>query len=64
MYLHLVFSDWPTYLNGVSEALFKNGLCLTSGSDMTDEERERVVVVLLKTLGRRQKSVGKPSTSA
>ena len=48
MHMQPVFSYCPAYLNGVSEELFRTGLCLPSGSNMTDEERERVLNVLLK----------------
>jgi len=58
MHLQPVFSDCPAYLNGVSEELFKNGLCLPSGSNMTVEDRERVIGVILKAIGRRRKAVG------
>lgn len=53
MHLQPVFADCPAYVNGVSEALFRDGLCLPSGSNMTGEDRERVVAVV------RQKIKGK-----
>jgi dTDP-4-amino-4,6-dideoxygalactose transaminase len=34
MHLQPVFTGFPLYLNGVSERLFKTGLCLPSGSNM------------------------------
>lgn len=43
MHLQPVFKDAPAYLNGVSEDLFNRGLCLPSGSNMTEEDLERVV---------------------
>ncbi len=43
MHLQPVFSNCPAYLNGTSEKLFTDGLCLPSGSNMTDEDRERVL---------------------
>jgi len=49
MHLQPVFADSPTYLNGTSERLFQQGLCLPSGSNMTDEDRERVLSVLKRT---------------
>ena len=33
MHLQPVFADCPAYVNGTSEALFNNGLCLPSGSE-------------------------------
>jgi dTDP-4-amino-4,6-dideoxygalactose transaminase len=52
MHLQPVFSHCPAYLNGTSENLFKTGLCLPSGSNLSDEERQRVLNVLLKRLKR------------
>lgn len=43
MHLQPVFSSCPAYINGVSEELFSKGLCLPSGSILTDEERIRVL---------------------
>lgn len=51
MHLQPVFSDCPAYLNGVSEGLFQQGLCLPSGSNMLQEERERIQDQLKKLLG-------------
>lgn len=42
MHLQPVFSNYPSYLSGVSEKLFKQGLCLPSGSNTTNEERSRI----------------------
>jgi dTDP-4-amino-4,6-dideoxygalactose transaminase len=42
MHLQPVFKDCPAYTSGVSEKLFKNGLCLPSGSNLTIEELNRV----------------------
>ena len=46
MHLQPVFSDSPAYVNGTAERLFKQGLCLPSGSNMSDEDRARVLEVL------------------
>jgi dTDP-4-amino-4,6-dideoxygalactose transaminase len=43
MHLQPVFSGLPFYGSGVSEQLFETGLCLPSGSSLTDEEIEQVV---------------------
>ena len=37
-----MFADAPYYGGNVSEQLFENGLCLPSGSNLTDEERKRI----------------------
>jgi len=42
MHLQPVFADCPSYRNGVSESLFRDGLCLPSGSAMSDEARAYV----------------------
>jgi dTDP-4-amino-4,6-dideoxygalactose transaminase len=46
MHLQPVFSSCPAYINGVSENLFNRGLCLPSGTNMSDDDRERVMEVL------------------
>ena len=35
----------------VSEQLFKNGICLPSGSNMTEEDQMRVIDCIKKSLG-------------
>jgi dTDP-4-amino-4,6-dideoxygalactose transaminase len=37
-----IFKDAPQYLNGVSDNLFEKGLCLPSGSNLTENELNRV----------------------
>lgn len=48
MHLQPVFAGSPAYVNGTSEKLFDQGLCLPSGSNMTDEEFDRISEVLKK----------------
>ncbi|MFY0255866.1 aminotransferase class I/II-fold pyridoxal phosphate-dependent enzyme [Chitinophaga sp. 30R24] len=43
MHLQPVFEGAPAYLNGVSATLFKNGLCLPSGSNLAITALERTV---------------------
>lgn len=43
MHLQPVFRQKPAYTNGVSEALFKRGLCLPSGPCVTDEDVAYIV---------------------
>lgn len=50
MHKQPVFSGYPAYSNCVSENLFSRGLCLPSGSNMTGEDRERVVGAILKAV--------------
>lgn len=42
MHLQPVFANAPYFGNGTSEALFRDGLCLPSGSILTEEELDRV----------------------
>lgn len=42
MHLQPVFEDTPYYGKSVAETLFNNGLCLPSGSNLTEEEKDRV----------------------
>lgn len=43
MHQQPVFKDAPSYLNGTSDNLFNRGLCLPSGSNLGDEELDRVI---------------------
>lgn len=43
MHMMPVYADAPAYCNGVSERLFERGLCLPSGSNLTDEDIQRVI---------------------
>lgn len=49
MHLQPVFSGCPSYTNGVSERLFKKGLCLPSGSNLSKEDLHRVVKTIKST---------------
>ena len=42
MHLQPVFAHCPYYGRTVSEQLFENGLCLPSGSNLTNDERARI----------------------
>jgi len=46
MHMQPVFASAPAYINGVSEGLFKSGLCLPSGTALTDEDIERIVGII------------------
>lgn len=43
MHMQPVFANSPFYGNGVSEELFRNGLCLPSGSNLSEEDLQRVI---------------------
>ncbi|MGA7757513.1 MAG: aminotransferase class I/II-fold pyridoxal phosphate-dependent enzyme [Ilumatobacteraceae bacterium] len=45
MHLQPVFADAPARVDGTSEHLFTHGLCLPSGSALTDGQVERVISV-------------------
>lgn len=47
MHLQPIFKDYPAYLDGTSEMLFEKGLCLPSGSNLTDNDRERIKEVII-----------------
>ena len=42
MHLQPVFSNAPRFLNGISDHLFEIGLCLPSGSSLTEDDFERI----------------------
>ena len=42
MHQQPIFAESKAYLNGVSDKLFEDGLCLPSGSNLTDEEFDRI----------------------
>ena len=42
MHQQPVFANCKSYINGVSDKLFEEGLCLPSGSNLTDEEFGRI----------------------
>lgn len=46
MHLQPVFAKAPAYVNGVSEALFAQGLCLPSGPMVTNEDVDRIVEII------------------
>lgn len=49
MHRQPVYKDCPAYVNGVSESLFKVGMCLPSGPCVTDED-VRYIVDSIKSL--------------
>jgi dTDP-4-amino-4,6-dideoxygalactose transaminase len=48
MHLQPIFQDAPYYGKSISERLFENGLCLPSGSNLTQEELGRVTTGIKK----------------
>lgn len=47
MHLQPVFAGCDVWGGAVSERLFRDGLCLPSGSSLTDEDRERVIAAVV-----------------
>lgn len=52
MHLQPVFRGAKYHGEGIDEELFQNGLCLPSGSDLTDSEQEEIIFHILRTLNR------------
>ena len=50
MHLQPVFRDAPRVVDGTSEALFARGLCLPSGTQMRDEDIDRVAELIKEAL--------------
>ena len=60
LHLQPIFAAYPYYAHGttesVSDRLFEQGICLPSGSNMTEEEQSRVIKVIQECLGRHKAS--------
>ncbi|MDR1653248.1 MAG: DegT/DnrJ/EryC1/StrS family aminotransferase [Prevotellaceae bacterium] len=50
MHLQPVFAERPFYGDRTSEKLFENGLCLPSGSSLTENDLERVAEIIISQL--------------
>jgi dTDP-4-amino-4,6-dideoxygalactose transaminase len=46
LHLQPVFKDAPAYIDGTSEKLFDTGICLPSGTTMTEEELDRIIEII------------------
>lgn len=59
MHLQPVFESAPYYPHAegadISKNLFQSGICVPSGSNLTDEEQARVISILQRVLNRAQK---------
>ena len=49
MHMQPVFQHCRSVVSGVSESLFRDGLCLPSGSSMTEEDQQRTIKKILET---------------
>ncbi|AQW94537.1 pyridoxal phosphate-dependent aminotransferase [Elizabethkingia anophelis] len=50
MHMQPIFSEAPYYGGEIAEKLFENGLCIPSGSNLTNNDRERITKAIYKTL--------------
>ena len=46
MHLQPIFKEYPYYGDGLSERLFEKGLCLPSGSNLTEQQQDQVIKVI------------------
>ena len=46
MHLQPVFKNYKAFNNGVSEDLFNRGLCLPSGSNLSNDDLKRIVNII------------------
>tara|TARA_R110002096_G_scaffold101565_8_gene224673 strand:- start:5165 stop:6295 length:1131 start_codon:yes stop_codon:yes gene_type:complete len=49
MHMQPIFKDYLHFTNGTSEALFEKGLCLPSGSNLTQQDLIRITDLISKT---------------
>ena len=52
MHLQPVFKDAPFYGNSVASDAFEKGLCLPSGSNLGNDERERISTAVIEFFGK------------
>lgn len=52
MHMQPLYKGASYHGSGVDEGLFANGLCLPSGSDMSDQDQDEVIGKILELLGR------------
>lgn len=55
MHLQPIFADAPYYGGKVAEELFDKGLCLPSGSNLTDEDRARIKATIMRLVTAKQR---------
>ncbi|HET9277806.1 MAG TPA: DegT/DnrJ/EryC1/StrS family aminotransferase [Flavitalea sp.] len=56
MHLQPVFESYPHYGDGTSDLIFEKGLCLPSGSNLSDEELDRVATTIENVFAGRKAS--------
>lgn len=50
LHLQPLFSSFPSYTNGVSENLFSRGLCLPSGSNLSLQELNYIISIIINNI--------------
>ena len=50
MHMQPVYADAPAYTNGVSEQLFRTGLCLPSGPWVTDQDVKLIIDTIIENI--------------
>ena len=50
MHMQPVYADAPAYTNGVSEQLFRTGLCLPSGPWVTDQDVQLIIDTIIENI--------------
>ncbi len=50
MHLQPIFKNYAYFGNGVSDSLFRDGLCLPSGSNLTEEDRLRISAAIMNII--------------
>ncbi|TYB76225.1 aminotransferase class I/II-fold pyridoxal phosphate-dependent enzyme [Bizionia myxarmorum] len=51
MHQQPIYKNYPNYLNGIADNLFDRGLCLPSGSNLSNMELDRVIQVIKNYFG-------------
>jgi dTDP-4-amino-4,6-dideoxygalactose transaminase len=51
MHLQDLYKNQPSYLNGVSDELYKKGLCLPSSSNLTKTDLKRITTIIIDYFG-------------
>jgi dTDP-4-amino-4,6-dideoxygalactose transaminase len=51
MHLQPIFANYPYYGANIAETLFETGLCLPSGSNLTEEDRNRIETIIKQVFG-------------
>ncbi|TRX20876.1 pyridoxal phosphate-dependent aminotransferase [Flavobacterium franklandianum] len=57
MHLQPIFESYPYYGEKVAETLFEKGLCLPSGSNLSDEDRKRISETVLFVFKKKIKNI-------